>query len=109
MSYQESYALRYEQSWLSQRTEVSVIKSADYIMIEDPNTPDHVNRLAWANWAHRNSSVAVVPFMWPVALDPTILSLGQDITDDQIDAIVSAALPQVLADFVANPPLGAGI
>ncbi len=106
MSYQDTYALRYGQSWLSQRGEVSVIKSANYIRIEDPGTPDHANRLAWSNWTIKNSSVAIVSFMWAYALDPNVLSKGQDITDAEIDGITSAALPDVLADFVANPPSG---
>jgi hypothetical protein len=109
MSYLDSYRLRYEQSWLSQRVEVSIVRSANYIKIEDPATPDHTNRLAWANWTLRNSSVAVVGFMWSMALDPEVLSQGQDITDAQIDSITAAELPDVLADFVANPPIGAGI
>jgi hypothetical protein len=75
-------------------------------MIEDPATPDHADRLKWAYWAHRNSSVAIISFLWPLALDPTISAQGQDITDAQIDAIVSAALPGVIADFIVNPPGG---
>ena len=105
-TYADSYALRYGQSWLSQRGEVSVIKSANYIRIEDPGTPDHVNRLAWANWAIKSSSVAIVSFMWAYALDPNVLTKGQEITDAEIDGITSAALPDVLADFVINPPPG---
>ena len=104
MSYQDSYNLRYTQNWLHDRGEVSVVRSADYIMIEDPATPDHEGRLKWAYWAHRNSSVAIVSFLWPLALDPIVLAEGADITDAQIDAIIAAALPGVIADFVANPP-----
>jgi hypothetical protein len=107
MSYLDSYKFRYEQSWLSQRAEVSIIKSAQYIKIEDPGTPDHANRLAWAQWALRNSSVAIVSFMWGMAVDPNVLAKGQDITDPEIDSITSAELPDVLADFAANPPAGA--
>jgi len=109
MSYLDSYKLRYGQSWLSQRAEVSIVKSANYIKIEDPATPDHASRLAWAHWTLKSSSVAVVAFMWAMAVDPTVLAGGQDITDEQIDAITAAELPNVLADFVANPPTGSGL
>ena len=108
-TYLDSFTMRYGQSWLSQRAEVSVVKSAQYIQIEDAGTPDHANRLAWANWAIRSSSVAVTSFMWSYALDPNVLSKGQDISDAEIDGITSAALPSVLADFIAHPPTGVTI
>jgi|SRR5215475_5775998 len=106
-TYELNYSLRYDQKWLQQRTEVSVVKSAQYIQIEDPATPDHDNRLKWANWTIKNSSVAFGSFMWSVALDPNVVSKGQDITDAEIDGITSAALPAVIADFIAHPPFGA--
>src|SRR5712664_2999937 len=104
--YELSYSYRYSQPWLQQRTEVSVVKSAAYIKIEDPATPDHANRLSWAAWTWKNSSVAVIAFMWNVATDPNVLSKGQDSTDAEIDGITSAALPDVIADFVTHPPPG---
>lgn len=103
-SYEYNYELRYEAKWLQERTEVSVIRSAQYIGLEAPEVPDHANRLTWATWANKNSSVATIPFMWQVALDPDVVAQGQDVTDLKIDGIVSAALPAVVADFVANPP-----
>ncbi len=84
-----------------------MVKSAGYIKIEDAGAPDHANRLRWANWTWKNSSVAVVSFMWNVATDPNVLSKGENITDVEIDGITSAALPDVIADFVAHPPPGA--
>lgn len=81
-----------------------MIRSAQYIGLEDPSTPDHANRAKWATWANKSSSVAVIPFMWQVALDPDVVSLGQNVSDAKIDGIVSAALPAVVADFVASNP-----
>ena len=106
MSYQHSYDLRYKEGWLHDRGEVSMIKSADYIMIEDPATPDHANRLKWANWAVRSSAVAIIAFLWPLAIDPNVLTKGEGITDAEIDEIIAAALPNVIAEFIANPPGG---
>lgn len=103
-AYEKNYELRYDSPWLQQRTEVSVIKSAQYIAIEDPSTPDHANRVKWATWANKNSSVAMVPFMWQVSLDPDVVAQGQNVSDAKIDGIVSAALPAVVADFVASNP-----
>jgi len=103
-TYDKNYALRYESFWLQHRAEVSVVKSAVYIGIEDPGVPDHANRLKWAKWANTNSSVATVPFMWQLALDPDVMAQDQNVTDAKIDGIVSAALPAVVADFIASNP-----
>ena len=103
-AYERNYELRYASLWLLQRTEVSVIKSAQYVGIEDPSTPDHANRLAWAAWANKNSSIATTPFMWQMALDPDVVAQGQNVSDAKIDGIVSAALPAVVADFIASNP-----
>jgi len=100
--YEQNYAFRYNEPWLQQRSEVSVVKVAQYIAQSDSDA----NRLAWANYAIKNSSVAAVPFFWSVALDPTVNEKGQKITGAEIDAVVSAALPGVIADFVKNPPPG---
>jgi hypothetical protein len=102
--YEKNYELRYGSPWLQQRTEVSVIRSAQYIGLEDPATPDHANRATWATWANKNSSVATTPFMWQIALDPDVVAQGQNVSDAKIDGIVSAALPAVVADFIASNP-----
>jgi hypothetical protein len=100
--YEKNYELRYASLWLQQRVEVSVVRSAQYIGLEDPGVPDHANRVAWATWANSNSSVATIPFLWQVSLDPDVVAQGPNVTDLKIDGIVSAALPKVVADFVAN-------
>lgn len=102
VSYDDIFALRYQEQWLQQRTEVSVVKVANYIQYESPETPDHENRIAWARWAVKNSMVAVNSFRWAVAFDPTVAAQRRAINDDQLDAIVSAALPAAVADFVAG-------
>jgi hypothetical protein len=105
--YTSSYALRYQIPSVQQQIEVAVINN------EDPATPDHANRAAWATWANKNSSVAWNPFAWPVAMNPTIQAAiqadpsGQTVADSDVQFVVTSALPQVIADFVAHPPPGA--
>jgi hypothetical protein len=70
----------------------------------------HANRLKWADWANKNSSVAFEPFRWPVSMNSTIqASVAQDpsgstVADNDVQFVVNGALPGVIADFVANPP-----
>jgi hypothetical protein len=111
--YTSSYALRYSIPSVQQQIEVAVIQDAHDIFNEDPATPDHTNRWNWASWANKNSSVAWIAFAWPVAMNPTIQASieadpsGQSVQDNDVKFVVTSALPQVIADFVNNPPPGA--
>ena len=111
--YTASYAIRYTIPSLQQQIEVSVIHDAQDIFNEDPSTPDHTNRWNWAAWASKNSSVAWIAFAWVVALNPAIQASveadpsGQNVADSDVQFVVTSALPQVIADFVAKPPPGA--
>jgi len=109
-AYTASYSLRYGIPSVQQQIEVAVIHDVEDINNEDPTTPDHANRLAWATWANKNSSVAWGPFAWPVAMNPTIQASvqadpsGQGVQDSDVQFVVTSTLPKVIADFVANPP-----
>jgi hypothetical protein len=113
--YTSSYALRYQIQSVQQQIEVAVIHDVEDIQNEGPLTPDHANRLAWANWANKSSSVAWIPFAWPVAMNPTIQAAvqadpsGQSVQDSDVQFVVTGALPAVIADFIANPPPGVTI
>lgn len=113
--YTSGYALRYSIPSVQQQIEVAVIHDVEDITNEDLSTPDHANRLVWANWANKNSSVAWLPFAWPVAMNPTIQASveadpsGQSVQDSDVQFVVTSELPRVIADFVANPPTGSGL
>src|SRR4029077_11637506 len=105
-----SSPIRYSTPHLSQQTEVAVVTAAGQIVNEDPATPDHANRLAWANWAVPNSSVAFLTFAWPVASNPAIITAvtadpsGQTVLDSDVQFVVNSNLDIVIAEFVKNPP-----
>jgi hypothetical protein len=109
-TYTASYKVRYGVESLQQQIEVAVIHACSDVKNEDAGTPDHVNRLAWAEWANKNSTVAVAPFKWPVAMNPTIAGAveidpsGGTVTDNDVQFVVNSNLDAVIADFVANPP-----
>jgi hypothetical protein len=111
-AYTASYSLRYQIPNVQQQIEVAVIHDVEDINNEDPATPDHANRVAWAQWANRSSSVAWIAFAWPVAMNPTIQSAvqtdpsGQNVQDSDVQFVVTSTLPKVIADFVAHPPPG---
>src|SRR5258707_12125013 len=99
-AYTSSYSLRYSISSVQQQIEVAVIHDVEDITNEDPATPDHANRLAWATWANKNSSVAWNPFAWPVAMNPTIQAAvgadptGQGVVASNVQFVVTSALPK---------------
>jgi hypothetical protein len=111
--YTSSYALRYQIPSVQQQIEVAVVHDVEDISNEDPATPDHANRLAWATWANKSSSVAWIAFAWPVAMNPTIQGSvqadpsGQSVQDNDVQFVVTSMLPKVIADFIAHPPPGA--
>ena len=113
--YTVSYSIRYGTPHLSQQTEVAVVTAAGQIINEDPSTPDHANRIVWANWAIPNSSVAWQPFAWPVANNPSIVAKvtedpsGGTVPDTDVQFVVNSNLEIVIAEFVKNPPLGVTI
>lgn len=112
-AYVNSWNIRYSIWSLQQQTETALIKSAQDINNEDPATPNHTNRVSWANWANKNSATAKFSFMWAIAMNPSIQSAiaadptGATVTDSDVQFVVNSALPEVIADFVAHPPPGA--
>lgn len=114
-AYTASYSIRYQIPSLQQQIEVSVVVAAEDIQNEATTTPDHSQRLAWSNYALKNSSAAWAAFAWPVAMNATIQGSvqadpsGQSVTDSDVQFVVNSALPAVLADFIANPPQGVTI
>jgi hypothetical protein len=111
-TYTVSYAIRYGIPSIQQQIEVAVITAAQAILNEDPATPDHANRIAWANWANQNSSVAWLPFAWPVAMNPSIQASveadpsGQSVKDSDIQFVVNSNVESVITYWVAHRPPG---
>ena len=109
-AYTTSYSIRYIIPSLSQQIEVAVIHCVADIQNEDPGAPDHANRIAWANWANKNSGVAYEPFRWPVATNPAIAAAvgtdpsGSTVSDSDVQFVVNSNLGAVIADWVANQP-----
>lgn len=110
--YLDSYKMRYQTPSLMAQIEVAMVHAGNDILNEDPAAPDHANRLAWAQWSMANSSVAFAPFGWPVCQNPAILTSyqadpsGATILDSDVQFVVNSMVPQVVANFVANPPPG---
>jgi len=108
-TYTDNYRLRYGTPTFQEQIEVAVITAASDIQNEDASTPDHANRLAWANWANSNSSVAWLPFAWPCSMNPAIqqafASDPNSIKDSDVQFVVNSNLEAVIADWVANKPV----
>lgn len=110
--YQTNYQIRYGIPKIQQQTEVAVITACQDIFNEAPSAPDHANRLAWAQWANVNTSLAAVYFLWPVGMNASIIAsvetdpTGASVPDSDIQFVINSALPKVIADCLANPPSG---
>lgn len=110
--YTASYAVRYQTPSLQQQIEVAGVHAATDIQNEDAGAPNHADRLRWANWYAKNSSVGFVAFSWPVAMNPTIAASiesnpsGEGVSDSDVQFVVNGNVDKVIADFIANPPPG---
>jgi hypothetical protein len=109
--YTVSFGVRYEIPSIQQQAEVAVMHCVQDINNEGTGAPNHADRARWASWANGNSSVAVMPFMWPVAMNPAVQSAvaadpsGGTVADGDVQFIVNGALDTVITEWVsANPP-----
>jgi hypothetical protein len=88
-----------------------MVSAAVAIQNEDPATADHANRLRWANWALPNSSIAWIPFAWPVANNPSIVQKvtadpsGQTVADGDVQFVVNSNVEIVITEWVAKNPV----
>lgn len=109
-AYTTSYSIRYQIPSLQEQMEVATVTAAGDIKNEDPGTADHANRLAWANWVSKNSSVAWLAFSWPVSLNPSIQASvqadpsGSSVPDSDVQFVINSNLEAVIADWIANKP-----
>lgn len=90
MLYLDVYKLRYQNNSLTHRTIVAVNVSAQKILVEPVNTPNHAQRLVWAKSALLDARQAADRMMWGLVSDPTVQSAGESITDAQLQVIVDS-------------------
>jgi hypothetical protein len=109
-AYTDTYQIKYYITSISQQIEVAVMHAAVDIQNEAVGTPDHANRIRWADWANANSQVAMAPFAWPVAMNPAIVTsitndpTGASVLDSDVQFIINSLLDSVISDWVAANP-----
>jgi hypothetical protein len=100
----EKWSLRTSEA-LRTRLAQAMQDAAYAISNEDPATPDHVNRLAWASGVLANSSAAYGEarrVQWRLALNPTIAAAGEAATDGELEyVLIAEILPAILAQIGA--------
>jgi hypothetical protein len=112
MNLQIEYNIRYTLQSLKERTEAAVMTAIQDIINEEPSTPDHANRYAWAQWANTNTSIASMYFMWGLAMNPSIQAqveadpTGQSVPDGDIQFVINSNITLVINECVINPPSG---
>jgi hypothetical protein len=101
-TYLDRYNLQYTDTLLRQRCQISIESSAHYIIGEDPATPNHANRVVWANKTYSDPEAMIRTMMGAIVQDQIIYENGNNVTDAQIDQVVAP-----LIDFFANAVAGA--
>jgi hypothetical protein len=98
MSLQVEYNIRYNLPSISHQIEAATVDAAMAIINEDPATPNHVDRLNWANFVMGTSQAAWLVFAWLVAQNPSVQTsvqadpTGESVSDSDIKFIVNSNL-----------------
>ena len=85
---------------LRRRATVAVVVSAKTILVEDPATANHANRLAWAKTAIKDARDMAERMMWGILSDATVRTNGTNSTDAQVQAAMDACI-DTLAGLLA--------
>jgi hypothetical protein len=75
---------------MKDRVTAAVVQGAGDIKNEDPSTPNHENRIAWADYAFANSQGIAENAMWDVVMNPAINAAGEAATDQDILFVVNS-------------------
>ena len=86
------------------RVAAAIANAAEDIENEDPATPNHEARLAWAEsmlaggvWnADPATADETDKIMWRVGLNPTIAAAGENATDNDIQFVVNSLLDMLI-------------
>ena len=97
MALTDNYNARYNYPTLIKRTIAQVAKSAQDILVENPDTTNHSNRFVWAQDALNNPNFAADKMMWYIASDSSALSYPtpDDVTDPLIKDIVDSNIDNI--------------
>lgn len=99
-TYQDLFVLRTEGSLIG-RAVIAVERAAAQVINEDPLTPNHATRIAWAIKVIGPNAMsqmyATIVLRWAVAENQTLQDQGTAIDDASVQFIVNSYLPRVVA------------
>jgi len=75
---------------MKSRVAVAVAKAATDILNEAPATPNHTERVAWANVALVGAEDVAEQMLWSIVQNATIQAAGLDSTDNDIQFVVNS-------------------
>ncbi len=86
------YDLRYGTNTLKNRLTAACAKSAQYVLIEDPATANHAQRVKWA-WATLGDAPGMAEkLMWGLVANTTVAAAGEAATDSDIEYVVASLI-----------------
>lgn len=88
----ELYNLRYQTQGLKNRLTAACAKSAQYVLIEDPATVNHAQRLVWAHKTLADAPAMAEALMWGLLSNATVANAGEAATDNDIEYVVASLI-----------------
>ena len=85
------------------RTFSAVLKAADAIMSESPETLNHAARLVWAKAALNDPHMATEQLWAAVCTTPTVINNGEACTDASINNAVTTRVAEIAAANTVTP------
>jgi hypothetical protein len=92
MNLQETYKLRYQDADFKGRVIAAIAKFAQDVESEDPTTPNHANRLNYAQMWLAQVEGTADNIMWAVVAQAPIQASGTATSDADIQGVVNGIL-----------------
>lgn len=90
LEYRELFWLMESDTDLYRKEVVAVFKAATDIIVEDPQTANHANRVAWAQAALLDPKAKANEMRLSVLQNATIQTLGDASTDNDVQFVVNS-------------------
>lgn len=84
--------LRYGASGLKNRLVAACAKSAQYVLIEDPATVNHAQRVKWGRLTLKDAPAMAESMMWGLVANTTVAAAGEAATDGDIEFVVASLI-----------------
>ena len=86
---------------LNAKIQVACVSAAVSILWEAVTASNHANRVIWADKAFANAQNVANKMFWSIAMDSTVQTAGESISDDALQTVVNSYIDLYAKDSVS--------